>query len=159
MGNQWSHYVTCIGNTEELHEIIRRRRREKAEADAARREEDGDAPLPLRGQGMLGSAFVVSEEVKALNQWIELIVMKGMPISDVECPIMREHVKYTNVKSSKTVMDTAHYLVSRVEKKIANLAKDSPKGQLIFDGYTVGGVHYVALFASFMEPVKRKVDG
>ena len=108
---------------------------------------------------MLGSAFVVSDKVKALNQWIELIVLKNMPIKDIECPIMREHVKYTSVKSSKTVVDTAHYLVSRVEKKIAAMAKGSPKGQLIFDGYTVGGVHYVALFASFMEPVERIING
>ena len=108
---------------------------------------------------MLGSAFVVSDEVKALNQWIELIVLKNMPIKDIECPIMREHVKYTSVKSSKTVVDTAHYLVSQVEKKIAAMAKGSPKGQLIFDGYTVGGVHYVALFASFMEPVERIING
>ena len=134
-------------------------RREQALAEAQRLQDEGRAPPPTTGQRMLGSGFIASDEVKSLNQWIELIVLKNMAIRDVECSIMRNNVKYPQVKSTKTVMDTAHYLVARVEKKIADMAKKSPKGQLIFDGYTVGGVHYVALFASFMRPVETMKDG
>ena len=46
-----------------------------------------------------------------------------------------------------------------VEQKIAAKISKSPKGQLIFDGYTVGGQHYVALFASCMVPYKVNKEG
>ena len=82
-----------------------------------------------------------------------------MAISDVECPIMQEHVKYPQVKCKKTVVDTIHRLVILVEQKIAAKISKSPKGQLIFDGYTVGGQHYVALFASCMVPYKVNKEG
>ena len=82
-----------------------------------------------------------------------------MAISDVECPIMQEHVKYPQVRCKKTVVDTIHRLVILVEQKIAAKISKSPKGQLIFDGYTVGGQHYVALFASCMVPYKVNKEG
>jgi hypothetical protein len=50
----------------------------------------------------------------------------------------------------KTVLDTSHHLVAIVEDKIATMMKTASGGQIIFDGYTVGGQHYVAVFASFM---------
>ena len=111
------------------------------------------------GQATLGSAFITSNKVKSLKMWIDLITKKGMAISDVECPIMHEHVKHPEVKCKTTVVDTIHRLVMLVEQKIAAMISKSPKGQLIFDGYTVGGQHYVALFASCMEPYKINNEG
>jgi hypothetical protein len=82
--------------------------------------------------------------------WITKIVMKNMPIYDIECPVERDKVRFPKAKSVKTVLDTSHHLVAIVEEKIATMMKTAPGGQIIFDGYTVGGQHYVAVFASFM---------
>jgi hypothetical protein len=82
--------------------------------------------------------------------WITKIVKKNMPIYDIECELEREMVRFPKVKSVKTVLDTSHLLVAIVEDKIASMMKTAPGGQIIFDGYTVGGQHYVAVFASFM---------
>ena len=91
--------------------------------------------------------------------WIMKIVLKNMPIYDIECEVEREMVRYTKVKSVKTVLDTAHNLVEIVEQKISNMMKDAPAGQIIFDGYTVGGQHYVAIFASFMRKCTSLAEG
>ena len=81
-----------------------------------------------------------------------MICVKGIPISHIDCKIMQALVKYPAVTSSKTVLETGHELVIIVEKKIAKMMKKSPCGQLLFDGYTVGGQHLCGLFASFMVP-------
>ncbi len=77
--------------------------------------------------------------------------MKNMPIYDIKCEVEREMVCFPKVKTVKTVLDTLHHLVAIVENKISNMMKTAPAGQIIFDGSTVGGQHYVAVFASFMQ--------
>jgi hypothetical protein len=34
-----------------------------------------------------------------------------------------------------------------VEQKISHMMKNAPEGQIIFNGYTVRGQHFVAVFA------------
>ena len=159
LGNAWIHFRACIDDDAALEQMIKAARHAKAESQRAKAKGRGDPPPPPSGQATLGSAFVVPNQVKSLKMWIDLIVKKGMAISEVECPVMQEHVKHPYVKDKKTVMDTIHRLVMLVEKKIAAKISKAPKGQLIFDGYTVGGQHYVALFASCMEPYKVTKDG
>ncbi len=84
---------------------------------------------------------------------------KNMPIYDIECEVEREMVRYGKVKSVKTVLDTAHNLVEIVEQKIVNMMKLAPVGQIIVDGYTVAGQHYVAVFASFMRNCTSITEG
>jgi hypothetical protein len=59
----------------------------------------------------------------------------------------------------KTVLDTSHHLVAIVEEKISKMMKTAPAGQIIFGGYTVGGQHYVAVFASFMRKCTLIAEG
>ncbi len=59
----------------------------------------------------------------------------------------------------KTVLDTSHHLVAIVEEKISKMMKTAPAGQIIFDGYTVGGQHYVAVFALFMRKCTLIAEG
>ena len=70
-----------------------------------------------------------------------------MPIYNIECKVECEMVCFSQVKSVKTVLDTSHHLVAIVEDKISKMMKTAQAGQIIFDGYTVGGQHYVAIFA------------
>jgi hypothetical protein len=37
-----------------------------------------------------------------------------------------------------------------VEEKIGRMMKKAPAGKILFDGYTISGQHYAALFASFI---------
>lgn len=141
-------------------------KKKRAELEAKQREEaddddDEDDSKP-KAQSTLGNpnyGFIPDTEVLSLYYWLRLITLKNMPISDVDCKIMQDTVRYAKVTCSKTVMDTAHRLVRIVEDKISNQISKSSKGQLLFDGYTVAGQHYVGLFASFMEQFKGKKKG
>ncbi len=68
-------------------------------------------------------------------------------------------VCFPKVKTVKTVLDTLHHLVAIVEDKISNMMKSAPTGQIIFDGYTVGGQHYVVVFALFMWKCTSMAEG
>jgi hypothetical protein len=103
--------------------------------------------------------FLPSEAILLIHIWITKIVIKNMPIYDIECEVKREMVCFPQVKSVKTVIDTSHHLVAIVEEKISKMMKTPPAGQVIFDGYTVGGQHYVAVFASFMRKCTLFAEG
>ena len=68
-------------------------------------------------------------------------------------------VRFLKVKLVKTVLDTSHHLVAIVEDKIATMMKTAPGGQIIFGGYTVGGQHYVVVFALFMQKCTLMTEG
>ncbi len=157
--NPWKHYESCVKDPELIRQTYVYGK-QQIEA-AQRRDRDGDdggVSVPIN-QSTLGDTFLATAEVKSLHMWIRLITLKNLPLGDVECKITRESVKWPQVKSKKTVMDTAHRLVRIVEDKIGNMMAKSEKGQLIFDGYTAAGQHYVGLFASFMEPYTGRKDG
>ena len=104
--------------------------------------------------------FLPSEAILLIHIWITKIVIKNMPIYDIECEVKREMVCFPQVKLVKTVLDTSHHLVTIVEEKISKMMKTAPAGQIIFDGYTVGGQHYyVAVFASFMRKCTLIAEG
>jgi hypothetical protein len=114
---------------------------------------------PLLQQTLSTYNFLPSEAILSIHMWITKIVMKNMPIYDIECEMECEMVCFPKVKMVKTVLDTLHHLVAIVEDKISNMMKTAPAGQIIFDGYTVGGQHYVAVFASFMRECTSMAKG
>ena len=148
---------SCVGGVEKANAKFYQLKQEKEEAAA--REDDEDDPSSVPTTQSKISSYVATDEVRSIHMWLRLIALKNMPISDVECKVMRESVNYPQVRSKKTVMDTGHHLVERVEGKIAEMMRKAPIGQLIFDGYTVDGVHLVGLFASFMVPYKGRDAG
>ncbi len=93
--------------------------------------------------------FLPSKTILLIHIWITKIVIKIMPIYDIECKVEHEMVFFPQVKSV-TVLDTSHHLVAIVEEKISKMMKIALAGQIVFDWYTVGGQHYVAVFALFM---------
>jgi hypothetical protein len=86
-------------------------------------------------------------------------VIKNIPIYDIECKVEHEVVCFPQVKSVKTVLNTSHHLVAIVEEKISKMMNTAMAGQIIFDGYTVGGQHYVAVFALFMRKCTLIAEG
>jgi hypothetical protein len=121
-------------------------------AEEKRNSRNGKTTVPSVQQTLQNYNFLPSRTVLSQNLWIKAITLKNMPIHHVEFPIQQDLVLYPHVKSSKTVLDTAHHLVMIVEEKIGRMMKKAPAGQILFDGYTISGQHYVALFASFILP-------
>ena len=158
--NPSDHFYKCVGCPVSVEKILKERSEIKA-AQLAEEKRDGKvAATATRVQQTLQHYhFLPSKQVRSLNMWIKFISLKNMPVGLVECDIQRELVAYPEVRSTKTVLATAHHLVEIVEQKIAARMKKSPGGQLLFDGYSQYGVHYVALFVSFMYTTEHVVDG
>jgi hypothetical protein len=114
---------------------------------------------PALQQTLSTCNFLPSKAILLIHMWITKIVIKNMPIYDIDCKVEHETVCFPQVKSVKTVFDTSHHLVAIVEEKISKMMKTTPAGQIIFDGYTVGGQHYVAVFASFMQKCTSIAEG
>jgi hypothetical protein len=148
--NPVNHYASCVGSKESLEEVVSRHRH------LAQENKDRD-----EGDKVSVGAHhftVVSDAQRSTHMWLTLITLKNMAIGDVECPIQRASVKHVATKSSKTVMDAGpHLLTEIVEEKISVMMKLTVGGQILFDGCTLnGGVHYIALFASFGVPYNTK---
>ncbi len=105
---------------------------------------------PTLQQTLSTYKFLPFKAILLIHMWITKIVIKNMPIHNIEFKVEREMVCFPQVKSVKTVLVTSHHLVAIFEEKISKMMKTAPAGQIIFDGYTVGGQHYVAVFALFM---------
>ncbi len=103
--------------------------------------------------------FLPSTAILLIHMWITKIVIKNLPIYNIECKVEREMVRFFQVKSVKTAIDTSHHLVAIVEEKISKMMKTALAGQIIFDGYTVGGQHDVAVFALFMRKCTLIAEG
>jgi len=150
-GNAWDHYCRCVGNNQTVCDNYNRRRSEQLAAAAAA-QNGGDESTSTSPSRQTSLPFAASNVVKSLYNWLVLICLKGIAICNVDCTIMRSTVKYPEVKSSKTVIETMHELVIIVEEKIAMMMEKAPCGQLIFDGYSYSGQHLCGLFTSFMVP-------
>lgn len=78
--------------------------------------------------------------------WFDLIINALLPFSFVQSKVAREHVKHDEMSLS-TFMRYLPKLTEHVEKKIGSLLPK--KISLVFDGWTTGSTHYLAVFASY----------
>jgi len=100
--------------------------------------------------GAIDKYFVAAASSRAYDifNWLTLIVMKGRPFSDVECPLMRSLTKMGKV-SVKTIMKYMELVVEQVRTTIQEQLPD--KFGIVFDGWSDGhGGHLLAIFATFM---------
>ncbi|OQR85775.1 hypothetical protein ACHHYP_11401 [Achlya hypogyna] len=81
-----------------------------------------------------------------LFKTIELVIVRDLPLHEVDQPLMREGLRYKKT-CRKTIAKTIHSMIPAIEKKISSLL---PKYfALMLDGWSHGSVHYVAIFACF----------
>ncbi|ETO77890.1 hypothetical protein F444_06981 [Phytophthora nicotianae P1976] len=88
----------------------------------------------------------VSEESSHLFQWIQWVVMRNMPVSEVEDDLTRAMSKLWSVttKAVKKCMEGIPIRVGRkLEKELRALFG------LMFDGWSHAGVHYVGRYAVY----------
>ena len=89
---------------------------------------------------------------RSLLMWIEEIVLLNNPVEIVENKVAQSHMKYPECKSTKTVLDAAFHLVEIAEEKITKMMKNSDASQVIYDGWTKNGTHFLGVYCSFMNP-------
>lgn len=79
-------------------------------------------------------------------RWIEWIVVKNLPLSIVDDPLTREGMKYKPVTSKLL----RKYILATSKAMIASIAEKLPNDiAIVFDGWTVGCIHYIAISASY----------
>lgn len=97
------------------------------------------------------------EYEKTFAAYVRLIITCNLPLSYAENENIRRFYKYQLQLCKRTISSTILRLVELVENK--NFAEmSSPKGALLFDGWSCSGVHYVASIASFMVVLLRLRD-
>ena len=89
-------------------------------------------------------SFTYPAKVKSMYCWIELMVMKNLPLSLVDDELFRKAISYNSVSSNslKKYMDL---LCRQIENDMRTLLP--MRFGIIFDGWSEGNDHYVALFA------------
>lgn len=90
--------------------------------------------------------YFLSEKSQAYFGWMDLIINELLPFSFVERPIARKHVKHDKICVT-TFMRLMRKLTVHVEQQVAKLLPEHIS--LVFDGWSAGNTHYVAVFASF----------
>ncbi len=129
--NAYSH-LKCYGEVQEAYE-------------AALGQDDTQASIRL-----FFHRTKVSTKTKAMNQFLRLVVFKNLPIEACNDPEWRNALKHDINFNKKSFLDMLHELVKIVEKKISDELKDAPMISLLHDGWTKFGVHYFAIFGTFM---------
>ena len=97
--------------------------------------------------GMLRAFFGTGDKEREMFEWIELLVMKNLPFTFVDCPYVRKLSKNRAV-SSKTLRKYVFAVMSIVQEKIKQMLPS--KFVIMFDGWTEGSEHYIGLTASYI---------
>eukprot|EP00171_Calliarthron_tuberculosum_P001888 IDg1888t1 len=87
-----------------------------------------------------------TEKAKNYFGWFDLVINCMLPFSFVQNQVAHEHVKHGQMSLS-TFMRYLPILTRHVEEKIRN--KLPEKFALVFDGWTSGSTHFLAVFASY----------
>jgi hypothetical protein len=92
------------------------------------------------------SVFTIPSNVVDMYGWINLIVKKNLPFSFVDDEDVRKAVCYKSI-SSNTMMKYMDLICRKME---STLRQGLPKKfGIIFDGWTEGNDHYIAIFACY----------
>jgi hypothetical protein len=99
---------------------------------------------------------VTTNKEKAVYAWIRLITLENVSLSSVD---KEEFRKFAVVEKtcSKTVRATMLQLTELVERKISSGMGD--RGALMFDGWSVNNMHYVAVYGCYMRKHKVLLRG
>ena len=111
------------------------------------------------GEHFVTNVMPVSPKEEDLLSWIDMIIMKNLPLNIVEDDMFRKFAVSTNIFSIKTVRAVILAMVPLVEKMIIKEMKDAGYGALMHDGWTKFSTHYFGLFASYNIKVKQKLAG
>ena len=146
--NGINHLLSCIGKGSHLPVI---KLYEEERAHKKRQSE--------MGEHFVTNVMPVSPKEEDLLSWIDMIIMKNLPLNIVEDGMFRKFAVSTNIFSIKTVRAVILAMVPLVEKMIIKEMKAAGYGALMHDGWTKFSTHYFGLFATYNIKVKQKLAG
>ena len=89
-----------------------------------------------------------SKKAMWIHSWIQLVISQNLPFSFVNAPLVR---KFSNLRSisDKTLQKYMKLLREKCQQKIRK--KLPPTFGIMFDGWSHGSEHFIALFAIFAD--------
>ena len=92
---------------------------------------------------------IVNNNIRDTYKWIEWVVMRNIPLMEVDNPLTRKMMESKRSISSKSIRKYMLQMVPLVEKVISNKLPEF--FALMFDGWTKNDEHFVAVFAVYSE--------
>jgi hypothetical protein len=101
-------------------------------------------------QGSCKVFFTVSDEEKANFEYIEWVVMRDIPIAEVENPLTRNVLRFEKKLCAKTIRK---YILATAKTLKESLKKEILPDQVvgIFDGWTEGSSHYIGFAVAYLD--------
>lgn len=95
----------------------------------------------------------IDERTMEIYKWIEWVVMRNHALAEVDDPLTRSMSRLQPV-SSKTLLRYMTHVAANIGFKLDGMMGDS--FGLMFDGWTCGTMHYVAIYAVFTTDGERE---
>jgi hypothetical protein len=139
------HLASCTGADyrAHAHEVL-----EASLKASEGKSHDSNGKEVNRLKGAAFTAMYTSKENDAYK-WIEWIIMRNQSLTEVDNPLTREAVRYSPICST-TLKKYILCLIPIVQASIA-AALSNVKFELAIDGWTNASIHYVAVFAVFVD--------
>jgi hypothetical protein len=104
------------------------------------------ALVPDKTRSITSYVLRVNDVEQDMFCWIEWIVVNSLPLRIVDDPLTRNGMRYKPVTSKLL----CKYILATSEAMIASIAEKLPNDlAIVFDGWTVGCLHYIGISASY----------
>eukprot|EP00171_Calliarthron_tuberculosum_P002661 IDg2661t1 len=97
------------------------------------------------------------QQIKQSTDGCASSLFKKIPVCAVQDSEFRSFSKFNVEISKATMVDVIFKLVEMVERYITEELSNT-RGAIIYDGWTVNGMHYVGLFTSYIRAVPTRVS-
>lgn len=95
----------------------------------------------------------VTDEHKDMHTWLDFILEENIHLSSVENVNYRKFTKAKHIFSYQRMKDVSKYIVQGVEERIALEMKKAGRGAVMYDGWSMAGIHYIGVFACYCREV------
>jgi hypothetical protein len=95
--------------------------------------------------------------IPGIHGWLHMIIFKNLPVNIVEDADYRSQLKHYSMVdhkthvSTKTIVAVIFEIVVLVEHMIGTALRAAKCGAIMHDGWLRGRMHYIALFATYMD--------
>lgn len=97
------------------------------------------------------SVGVVTEEEEDMAAWVEWLILRLMPMSEVEDPTTRKFCNRKHKFGHKRVLNVLHKMSEMVESEISQNLKQASKVAIAHDGWSRFGHHYLGMMAYYIK--------
>ena len=120
-------------------------------ADCRKLADDARRKKPMGGGGTVAKCFRIGEEETGVFHLLKWCLRTDKPLSVFDNPLERSMSKCEHFwRSSRTIKKHMGVKQEMMECRIAKLL-DQKKSSLLFDGWTHGKTHFLAIFSNFVD--------